>query len=206
MNNGGYEDGYRSCACFWGTEPGSLVQRLSELIVSFHGLKVLDAGCGEGKNAIFLAKRGANVLAIDISATAVENGKRSFLDSNLVTWKVADILDLSFSHSAFDIVLAYGLLHCLPCRDDIERVVKSLQQATKKDGFHVICCFNSRYQELGAHPGLEPTLLSHQAITDYYQQWKLLHSTDTDLVESHPNNQIKHRHSMTRVIARRANG
>jgi ubiquinone/menaquinone biosynthesis C-methylase UbiE len=176
------------------------------LIDSFHGLNVLDAGCGEGKNAMFLARRGANVLGVDVSATAIDNGKRSFFDSDRVTWKVADILDLSFHDRTLDVVLAYGLFHCLPCRDDIQHVVNALQQATKKGGFHVICCFNSRYQELGAHPGFKPTLLPHQAIADYYEHWELVHSTDTDLVESHPNNQIQHRHSMTRVIARRPTG
>jgi len=204
MNNGGYEHGYRSCRCFWGTEPGSLVIRLATLIDNFHGLSVLDAGCGEGKNAVFLARRGANVSAIDVSSTAIDNGRRAFHDSDLVTWRVADILDLSFPDRSFDVVLAYGLFHCLSCGSDIDHVVNTLQRATREGGFHIICCFNSRYQELNAHPGFEPTLLPHQTICDYYQRWDVLHSTDTDLVESHPHNQIRHCHSMTRIIARRS--
>ena len=59
MIDGGYDSGYRACPCFWGSDPGSLVSRLATIVPSFTGLQVLDAGCGEGKNAIFLAGKGA---------------------------------------------------------------------------------------------------------------------------------------------------
>jgi|ERR1041385_1386016 SAM-dependent methyltransferase len=203
MINGGYEDGYRNCSCFWGTEPGSLIKKLDEFIATFNKLNVLDAGCGEGKNAVYLAGRGATVLAVDISATAIDNGRRYFPAFEAVTWKVADILNLSFGVPMFDIVIAYGLLHCLSSADEVARVVNHLQEATKMGGFHVVCCFNSRHQDLSAHPGFNPILLSHQRIVSHYKEWELLHSSDSDLVETHPHNRIEHCHSMTRLIARR---
>jgi hypothetical protein len=68
--SGGYDDGYRRCPCFWGKTPGKLVSALADIVPSFHGLRILDAGCGEGKNAVFFAQRGAFVRAIDVSALA----------------------------------------------------------------------------------------------------------------------------------------
>jgi ubiquinone/menaquinone biosynthesis C-methylase UbiE len=204
MKNGGYEDGYRHCSCFWGTEPGSLIKKLAESIGTFDNLNVLDVGCGEGKNAAYLASHGATVLAVDISETAINNGRRHFPVFESVTWKVADVLDLSFPANTFDIVVAYGILHCLSSADEVATVVSRLQQATKSGGFHVICCFNSRHQDLRAHPGFNPILLSHQDVTSYYKDWHLLHSSDSDLVETHPHNRIEHCHSMTRLIARRS--
>lgn len=203
MINGGYEEGYSQCSCFWGTAPGSLIKILAELIEDFSNLNVLDAGCGEGKNAIYLASRGATVLAADISAAAINNGKRYFPSYESVTWKVVDISDLSLPDHTFDIVIAYGLLHCLSSEHQVARVIARLQNATKKGGFHVICCFNSRYQDLRAHPGFNPILLPHQRIIDYYQNWELIYSNDSDLIERHPHNQIEHCHSMTRLITRR---
>ena len=48
--DGGYDVGYRAVTGFWGTAPSSLVVRyLATHDVA--GLKVLDAGAGEGKNA-----------------------------------------------------------------------------------------------------------------------------------------------------------
>src|SRR5690242_16399740 len=65
---GPYDDRYARCPCFWGREPGSLIRRLEAHIPSFAGLTVLDAGCGEGKNAAYLSERGAVVHAVDCSA------------------------------------------------------------------------------------------------------------------------------------------
>ena len=57
--NGGYDAGYLACSCFWGVEPGKLMQQLAAHIPDFTDFNVLDAGCGEGKNAAFAATRGA---------------------------------------------------------------------------------------------------------------------------------------------------
>ena len=56
MSGGGYDDGYRNCPCFWGTEPGSLRKSCCAIhVVSVsRASPMLDAGCGEGKNAAFL--------------------------------------------------------------------------------------------------------------------------------------------------------
>ena len=53
--SGGYDEGYIASDCFWGEEPGSLIRQLGEVLTDFAGLSVLDAGCGEGKNAVHLS-------------------------------------------------------------------------------------------------------------------------------------------------------
>lgn len=67
---------------------------------------VLDAGCGTGDNALFLAGCGYRVTAVDVAPTAIETA-RSRGDG--VEWVVGD----SFT-GAFDTVLASALFHCLP--------------------------------------------------------------------------------------------
>src|SRR6516164_5492748 len=76
--SGGYDEGYLSCSCFWGRSPGSLIRSHLESIVNAKGLRVLDLGCGEGKNANAYAKAGAEVIAVDCSRAAIENGMRAF--------------------------------------------------------------------------------------------------------------------------------
>ncbi len=39
-------------------------------------LKVLDAGCGEGKDAVFFAKNGYKVSAFDITQSGIDKAKR----------------------------------------------------------------------------------------------------------------------------------
>ncbi|HEX8870421.1 MAG TPA: class I SAM-dependent methyltransferase, partial [Lentzea sp.] len=68
--------------------------------------RVLDAGCGTGDNALFLASRGFRVTGVDIAPSAIETA-RSRGDG--VEWVVGS----SFP-GQFDTVLASALFHCLP--------------------------------------------------------------------------------------------
>lgn len=200
---GGYESGYETCPCFWGKEPGTFVRYLVENVTSVEGLAVLDAGCGEGKNAVYLAQKGARVLAVDVSASAVRNGKYAFGDVANLQWEIGDVRAREWGIEAFDIVVSYGLLHCLRSLREVEDIVASFKSATRIDGYHVICCFNDRLQDLAAHPDLEPVWLRHDWITGLYAGWQILKATDSDLIETHPNNGILHTHSLTRILAKR---
>lgn len=198
---GGYDNGYEACPCFWGTKPGSLISLLEKHISKWNDLRILDLGCGEGKNAIHLARLGATVQAIDISNQAISNAQQAWRDKELVMWQVCDIRHLDFGNNQYDIVVLYGLLHCLTEQNEITQMVEQLQKATKSGGYHVVCAFNDRSQDLSAHPNFLPTLLSHDFYLNLYNNWEILYDTDRDLKESHPNNNIEHVHSMTRLIS-----
>jgi tellurite methyltransferase len=202
-SNGGYDDGYRTCPCFWGREPSRLVIALRDRIGSFRDLRALDAGCGEGKNTAYMSADGCSVLAVDISPTAIANGQAAWPDLKSVEWQVADVCQMSLMDSHYDVVVAYGLLHCLTTATQVTRTVHHFQRATKPGGYHVICTFNDRAQDLRAHPGLEPTLLSHDFYLGLYADWLVISATDEDLSEIHPNNSITHSHSMTRMLVQR---
>jgi hypothetical protein len=115
----------------------------------------------------------------------------------------ADARKLALPTEGFTAVLAYGLLHCLADENEVVATVERLQAATVAGGYHVLCAFNDRHQDLTAHPGFSPTLLRHSQYLDLYRGWTFLHASDTDLRESHPHNEIPHIHSLTRVLARK---
>ncbi len=202
--NGCYDEGYRHCQCFWGCNPGSYVKLLCDFVPSFAGMKILDAGCGEGKNSAYLAERGASVEAIDVSELAMQNGRRCLDDRLPILWRIGDMRHIKLLRTQYDVVIAYGLLHCLPSIGDLRMVLARLQKATRLSGYNVICAFNARHQELHAHPGFAPSLLAHADYLGCFSQgWEIVAESDLDLVERHPNNNIMHKHSMTRILARK---
>jgi SAM-dependent methyltransferase len=205
MIDGGYDSGYSVCPCFWGSEPGSLVARLPEIIPSFKGLQVLDAGCGEGKNALFLAGKGAVVQAYDISQLAIQHAKdlNSGHQRENISFHAQDVRTIDLGLASFDVVIAYGLMHCLPNEGEIRSLIALLQNATKEGGYLILCAFNDRFQDLSAHPGFNPTLLPHAVYLSMFAEWETIEASDKDLYETHPNNNIPHTHSMTRIIARK---
>lgn len=199
---GGYDDGYAACPCFWGRDPGSLVARLEGMIPSFDGMHVLDVGCGEGKNAAYLADRGAVVEAMDVSALALANARAAWGESS-VRWVHGDVRLASFDAARHDLVIAYGILHCLETPEQVSKTIRRLQDTTASGGWNIVCAFNDRRQELHAHPGFTPTLCSHEWLVAHYDGWRVAYCSDEDLAESHPTNNILHVHSMTRILAQK---
>jgi tellurite methyltransferase len=200
--NGGYDDGYSQCVCFWGTTPGSLVQRFISS-VPCKGLRVLDLGCGEGKNANALAHAGSEVTAVDCSELAIANGRREFVDAE-IEWVVSESAAYLSHCEPFDVIVMYGLLHCLPSLEAISTMIASAIQKTRRGGYHILVAFNDGPHDLAAHPGLNPTLAPHEFYLDQYRLLRIVTQTTEIIQEVHPHNSIPHHHSLTRLIARKA--
>src|SRR5579863_143774 len=152
MIDGGYDSGYSACPCFWGSEPGSLVSKLADLIPVFKGLRVLDAGCGEGKNALFLASKGATVAAYDISQLAIRHAEnlKARQQAVNISFRAEDIRAVELDPDSFDVVIAYGLAHCLADEAEIRSLITQLKNSTKPSGYLILCAFNDRFQDLSA--------------------------------------------------------
>jgi len=93
MDAADWDTRYTTESLVWGTDPNRWV--VSELGVLNPG-SVLDLGCGEGRNAIWLAAEGWRVTAIDFSAVAVDRARdlaketAERLQRDLdITWRVA---------------------------------------------------------------------------------------------------------------------
>ncbi len=104
---------------------------LGWLPMDLHGARLLDAGCGTGALAVEAARRGAEVVAIDISPTliALANERApTELGAGRVEFRVGDMLDPSLGR--FDHVVAMdSLIHYRG--PDIVRVLAGLAGQTR---------------------------------------------------------------------------
>ena len=64
----------------------------------------LDAGCGHGSEAIWLATSGWRVTAVDFSAVGLERGREQ-AGGDRVTWVQSDVLDWTAPEASTDLVL-----------------------------------------------------------------------------------------------------
>lgn len=103
---------------------------LGWLPADLSGMRVLDAGCGTGALAVEAARRGAEVIAVDISASLIDVA-RERLPGKLpgsVTFRVGDMLDPSFGD--FDHVVAMdSLIHYTP--KDVLHALEQLATRTR---------------------------------------------------------------------------
>ena len=113
----------------WSGRPnGRLVAEVADLAPG----RALDVGCGEGADAIWLARRGWTVTAIDISDVAVGRAREAAAAAGAtVEWVCGDALQTSFPAGTFDLVsMQYPALP----KSAGEAAVQTLLDAVRPDG------------------------------------------------------------------------
>lgn len=134
-----YEDDYNSEEYFWGVEPSDMCLKVIELKPPTKPWRLLDIGCGEGKDAVFFARCGYKVSAFDISDAGIEKTKKLAEAANVyVDVFKANMLDFRLE-SEYDILYSNGVLHHIKpeLRQEIFDNYKSL---TAKNGLNAFQC------------------------------------------------------------------
>ena len=70
-----YEEEYVTDSYYWGLAPSHMCYEVMKICPPIRKLRVLDIGCGEGKDAVFFARNGYIVDAFDIAIVGVEKTK-----------------------------------------------------------------------------------------------------------------------------------
>ncbi|MEK7389342.1 MAG: class I SAM-dependent methyltransferase [Elusimicrobiota bacterium] len=100
------------------------------LLGSLEEKRILDCGCGYGALSCHLAKQGARVTAIDISAASVNHAQEWFRLNGVhdrIETRVGSLHELPFEDASFDIVVGSCILHHLDLRlfgAELRRVLK----------------------------------------------------------------------------------
>lgn len=103
------------------------------------GAKILEIGAGTGQYSIALAKKGYNVVAVDLTPKHVEIMKRKSRRLKNFQCMIADALDLGlFKDNSFDMVLNLGPMYHLFNKKDKNQAIKETIRVAKKNG---ICMF-----------------------------------------------------------------
>lgn len=108
-----YEERYKDTEYYWGVKPSFMCLEVLRILPPDRPLRILDAGCGEGKDAVFFAKNGYKVSAFDITGSGIEKAKQLAERHNVnVDFFRADIFDYRLE-TEFDVIFCSGVLHYL---------------------------------------------------------------------------------------------
>jgi SAM-dependent methyltransferase len=108
------------------------------------GIRVLDVGCGPGRHAHELARRGFVVHGIDISERFVELAQEHAPQG--ATFERMDARDLAFD-TEFDLVicLCQGAFGLMTANGDDERVLSGMSRALRPGGRLALSAFNAYF-------------------------------------------------------------
>jgi cyclopropane fatty-acyl-phospholipid synthase-like methyltransferase len=99
-----WDQRYRTPDYIFGTEPNVF---LASQVSRFKPEdRVLDVGCGEGRNSVWLARLGCDVIGLDVSPLALDKARRLAADQGTaVQYVQTDIRDWHWEPARFDAVV-----------------------------------------------------------------------------------------------------
>jgi len=132
-------DGYDRWAATYDTDGNPLIAleepRVDEMLGDVRGLSVLDIGCGTGRHAIRLARRGAVVQAVDFSPAMLERARAKANGAD-VSFQVHDLSKpLPFADGIFDRVVCGLVIDHIA---DLPGLFGEMRRVCRKSGCTVI--------------------------------------------------------------------
>lgn len=142
--------------------------------------KALSVGCGLGTIEIYLASKGFEVTAVDISKTAIRLAKEKAQSKKVeISFYVSDASNLEvLGDNKFDLVLEWALIHCMP-KESHEEYVKGISRVTNESALLVQRSFSKR--DPRSKDGVSKSHLAginyhfdREDIKKLYRDWEIL--------------------------------
>jgi len=199
-----YDERYERPGYYWGKNPSQTCFRILQILPPDRPLKLLDIGCGEGRNAVFFARNGYHVTAFDTSPKGVEKTTQLAAEAGVpIEAFVANINDFRLTEP-FDVLFSTGVLQYVPPELRSE-LFANYRQFTNPGGLNAFSVF-VRKPFIGKAPDAEKTAhnwISGELLT-YYHDWKIAFCTEEifDCMSSG----VPHQHAVNRIIAKKVAG
>ncbi len=181
-------------------EPNATVKEFEHLLGKQS--EIIDVGCGEGQNALYLAKQGyCNVDAFDISEHGIaklrQRCEREGVQLNAFT---ADLKMFSFEQQ-YDMILSFGTLHFVP-KADWKAFINRAKAHTTIGGIHIMQLFTDTVPASEDIAPFAVGLAKDGELKELYNDWEILQFKSYTFEDEHPG-VPKHLHASNKIVARR---
>ncbi len=199
-----YDRRYDTEGYYWGLMPNRICYDIMKILPPVRPYRVLDMGCGEGKDAVFFAKCGYAVTAFDISEQGIEKAKR-LAEHNQVEVRLfkADIFDYR-PDTEYDIIFSSGMLHFIP-EPQRQEICDSLKAHTADMGINAMNVFIQKPFITRAPDSTRDEEKRHLwrsgELFGYYHDW-LFHTCREEVFDCNSGG-TPHKHCMDTLIAQK---
>ncbi len=176
------------------------------------GMRILEAGCGYGRNLAYLLRAGCEIFALDADTAAIEHVRQ--LSASLQTglppqnFQVGVIEQMPFPDASFDAVICSAVLHFARDEDHFRAMLSELWRVLRPGGL-LFCRLGSRigmdFQRLQGNIFLLPDG-SRWFLVDEEMLLDLTEELDAVLVDPLKTTIVQDHRCMTTWVLRKRNG
>lgn len=181
-------------------EPNNTLKEFEHLLSK--NAAILEAGCGEGQNVLYLAKQGFhNIDAFDISEAGIAKLKRlcEFNSVNINAF-VKDLVNYEFEKK-YDLVMSFATL-CFLEKSVWRQFIANAKENTNIGGIHIMHIFTDN---VPASPDIAPFtvgLAYDGEFNELYNDWEILSFQSYTFEDEHPG-VPKHLHAVNKIVAQK---
>ena len=145
----------------YGTEPNTFLRANAHLL--HKGEKALAVADGEGRNGVFMAEQGLDVLSVDFSPLAQEKARKLAKERG-VTLRIeqVDIVAWDWPNEAFDVVAAIFIQFAFPAAR--EKIFAGIKKTLKPGGLLLLEGYSVKQLEFDTGGPRDPTQLYTRAL------------------------------------------
>lgn len=196
-----YEERYQVDGYYWGIEPNDLAFEVLKRKYPTRPLKLLEIGCGEGRDAVFFAKNGFIVTAFDVTESGIEKAKRlAEIHQVDVDFFKADLRQFR-AEETYDVIYSSGVLHHLP-PGLREEMFENYKSHTAPGGLNAANVFVRKpYIPIPPDSDGDDDTWESGELASYYREWRMEAMYEEEFTCR--SNAVLHQHCMNVVIAKK---
>lgn len=196
-----WEDAYRTDnVSAFSAQPNKMLLEYESLLDK--NADILEAGCGEGQNVLYLAKQGfRNIDAFDISEAGIAKLKK-LCEINGVSTNafVCDLARYVFEKK-YDLIMSFATL-CFAEKDKWKQFVANAKDNTNVGGIHIMHIFTDEVPPSADIAPFAVGLAHDGELKELYGDWEILSFQSYVFEDEHPG-VPKHLHSVNKIAARK---
>ena len=108
--------------------------------------KILDLGCGEGRDAIYRLNKNYNVLAVDYSKTVIDKCNEITNNKFKNSFRQFDLL-VDNLNTKYDFIYSVAVMHMFLLEQHRNRYLQFIYRHLKEDGIALICVLGNGKDE-----------------------------------------------------------
>lgn len=177
----------------WGLGPSAFAREMRGLLPP--GARVLDLGCGEGRDSVYFAACGHDVTGVDVSAAGLHKAERLARAHGVTVRWVRGDAARDLPAGPFELVYSCGSIHYVPRRERA-RLFRRLKALTPPGGYHAHVVFTDR--RIYVEKGERIDYFATGELGRLYADWRILRSEALTITCDQDGS--PHRHSVEQLI------